>query len=122
MKVKRIARAIASAAVALLVSSPAYAHDAVAGEELAGAQEILIISMLLLIGGLIICFWAWRHGQFNNVEEPKYRMLEAESALDYACIEDSEEDEEPAMPLAMPLGAQFIAPSGAGAKPSAISR
>jgi nitrogen fixation-related uncharacterized protein len=108
MKIKRMGWAIAFAAVALLVSSPAYAHDAVAGEELAGAQEILIVSMALLTGGLIICFWAWRHGQFNNVEEPKYRMLEAESALDYACIEDPEDEDE--------VGVQFVAPHAAGAE------
>lgn len=98
MKIKRIGRAIGFATAALLVAAPAYAHDAVAGEELSGAQEILLVAMVLLIGGLIICFWAWRHGQFTNIEEPKYTMLDAESALDYACIEAGEEDDEPAAP------------------------
>ncbi len=93
MKAKRIIRAIAFAAATLLVASPAYAHDAVAGEELAGTQEILLISMLLLVGGMIICFWAWRQGQFSNIEEPKYTMLRAENASDYAYIESGEEDE-----------------------------
>ncbi len=93
MKVKRIVRAITFAAAALLVSSPAYAHDAVAGEELSGTQEILVVSMILLVAGMVICFWAWRQGQFTNIEEPKYTMLKAESALDYSYIESPEEDE-----------------------------
>ncbi len=107
MKIKRIGRAIAFAAAALLVSSPAYAHDAVAGEELSGTQEILVISMILLIGGMIICFWAWRQGQFTNIEEPKYTMLKSESALDYSYIESGDEDEVE--------DEQFIAPNDAPA-------
>jgi nitrogen fixation-related uncharacterized protein len=94
VRVKSIFRAIGFAAIGLLIASPAYAHDAVAGEELAGAQEILIVSMILLIIGLVICFYAWRHGQFTDIEEPKYTMLRSESELDYACIEDADDEDE----------------------------
>lgn len=105
MKRKSIIRAAGLAALALLVASPAYAHDAVAGEELAGAQEILIVSMILLVVGMIICFYAWRHGQFTDIEEPKYTMLRSENELDYACIENYDDEDELASiadPVAMP--------------------
>ncbi len=97
MQLKRILRAGWLAVAATLVASPAYAHDAVAGEELSGAIEILIVSMVLLCGGLIVCFWAWRKGQFTDIEEPKYTMLKSESESDYTYIETPDPDE-PALP------------------------
>ena len=33
--------------------------------------------MLFVVAtGLVLLIWAWRSGQFKNVEEAKYRMLE----------------------------------------------
>jgi cbb3-type cytochrome oxidase maturation protein len=71
---------------ALLVAapSPALAHENVGGDELAAANWMLVGAMVTIIMGLIAGFWAWRSGQFTNIEESKYRMLEI--ADDYDAI------------------------------------
>ena len=32
--------------------------------------------ILVALTGLISIIWGWRHGQFKDIEEAKYRMLE----------------------------------------------
>jgi cbb3-type cytochrome oxidase maturation protein len=32
--------------------------------------------LLMALTGIALLFWGWRTGQFRDVEEPKYRMLE----------------------------------------------
>lgn len=67
---------LASLLLTMLLASPAYAHDAVAGEELAGAMEMLYFTLFLLATTAFGIFVAWRKGQFTDSEEAKYRMLD----------------------------------------------
>jgi cbb3-type cytochrome oxidase maturation protein len=38
----------------------------------------LLVAWMILMAfiGLVFLLWGWRKGQFRNIEEPKYRMLE----------------------------------------------
>jgi nitrogen fixation-related uncharacterized protein len=62
----------------MLVSLPgtAFAHDALGDDELAVANWMLIGAMITIVIGALWGLWAWRSGQFHNVEESKYTMLE----------------------------------------------
>jgi nitrogen fixation-related uncharacterized protein len=77
---------IAAAAGMLFALAPAsaFAHDNVGGDELAAANWMLIGAIITIVLGLIWGVWAVRAGQFSNVEESKYRMLEL--AEDYDAI------------------------------------
>jgi len=39
---------------------------------------ILIASVVILIIFPILLYWGWKKGQFKDIEEAKYRMLEME--------------------------------------------
>jgi nitrogen fixation-related uncharacterized protein len=67
-----------------LVPASAFAHDNVGGDELAVANWMLVGAIITIVIGVIWGVWALRTGQFNNVEESKYRMLEL--ADDYDAI------------------------------------
>ena len=41
-------------------------------------QIILIASVIILIIFPILLIWGWRKGQFKDIEEAKYRMIEME--------------------------------------------
>ncbi len=73
-------------AALLLAAMPdvASAHENVGDDELAVANWMLIGAMVSIVMGLFMGYWAFRSGQFNNVEESKYSMLEA--AEDYDAI------------------------------------
>jgi len=73
---RRTTLALASSLLIAAMASPAYAHDAVAGEELSGAMEMLYFTLFLVASTAFVIFYAWRKGQFSNFEESKYRMLE----------------------------------------------
>jgi hypothetical protein len=79
-------RWIAAAGGFLLALAPArvFAHDNVGGDELAVANWMLVGAIITIVLGLIWGVWALRAGQFSNVEESKYRMLEL--AEDYDAI------------------------------------
>jgi hypothetical protein len=79
-------RLIAAAAGLLLALVPmsAFAHDNVGGDELAAANWMLVGAIITIVLGLIWGVWAVRAGQFSNVEESKYRMLDL--AEDYDAI------------------------------------
>ena len=32
--------------------------------------------ILMVVIGIVFILWGWRSGQFRNIEEPKYRMLD----------------------------------------------
>ena len=38
----------------------------------------LLVAWMILMAliGIAFLVWGWRKGQFRNIEEPKYRMLE----------------------------------------------
>ncbi len=39
---------------------------------------ILIASLVILVIFPILLYWGWRKGQFKDIEEAKYRMIEME--------------------------------------------
>ncbi len=41
-------------------------------------QIILIASVIILIIFPVLLIWGWRKGQFKDIEEAKYRMIEME--------------------------------------------
>jgi nitrogen fixation-related uncharacterized protein len=64
--------------------SVALAHDNIGGDELAAANWMLLGALVAILTGVLMGIWAWRSGQFSNIEESKYRMLE--NADDYDAI------------------------------------
>lgn len=79
-------RLIAAAAGLLLALVPAsaFAHENVGGDELAAANWMLIGAIITIVLGILWGVWAFNTGQFSNVEESKYRMLDL--ADDYDAI------------------------------------
>ncbi len=43
---------------------------------LRGLWVVVGWGVLVALTGLISIIWGWRHGQFKDIEEAKYRMLE----------------------------------------------
>jgi nitrogen fixation-related uncharacterized protein len=82
----RLMRILWALGVALLLFAPstALAHDNLGGDELAASWWMLVAAVVVIIMGLIAGIWAIRDGQFSNVEESKYRMIEI--ADDYDAI------------------------------------
>ena len=78
MKGRLRSKFIAAAAGLLL----ALAHDNVGDDELAAANWMLIGAIITIVLGLIWGVWALRSGQFSNIEESKYRMLELAEDFD----------------------------------------
>lgn len=62
----------------------AWAHENVGDDELAVANWMLVGAMVTIVMGVFMGVWAIRSGQFNNVEESKYTMLD--TAEDYDSI------------------------------------
>lgn len=67
-----------------LVPTAASAHDNLGGDELATANWMLVGAMVTIVIGVFWGIWAAKTGQFSNVEESKYVMLE--NAEDYDAI------------------------------------
>jgi nitrogen fixation-related uncharacterized protein len=67
-----------------LAPGTALAHDNLGGDELAMSNLMFIGAMIVIVMGIIAGIWAWQAGQFNNIEESKYRMLEI--ADDYDAV------------------------------------
>ncbi|HKP53354.1 MAG TPA: cbb3-type cytochrome oxidase assembly protein [Chloroflexia bacterium] len=82
----RTARILLSIGVLMLALAPgtALAHDNLGGDELAMSNLMFIGAMIVIVMGIIAGIWAWQAGQFNNIEESKYRMLEI--ADDYDAV------------------------------------
>jgi nitrogen fixation-related uncharacterized protein len=68
----------------LLVTAPstAFAHDNLGGDELAAANWMLLGALVTILMGVLAGYWAIRAGQFSNVEESKYKMLDASEDYD----------------------------------------
>lgn len=83
---KRAARIVplTGALILALVPSAASAHDNLGGDELAVANWMLVGAVVTVVIGVLWGIWAYRSGQFNNVEASKYTMLE--NADDYDAI------------------------------------
>jgi hypothetical protein len=73
----------------MLVVAPsrALAHDNLGGDELAATNWMLIGAMVVVLMGVLAGIWAWRSGQFNNVEESKYRMIDLSEDYDSVMAE-----------------------------------
>jgi nitrogen fixation-related uncharacterized protein len=41
-----------------------------------GAWFFLIWLVFVILTAIVLLIWGWRRGQFKNVEEAKYKMLE----------------------------------------------
>ena len=84
-----------AAFLALAVPSIASAHDAIGDDELAVANWMLVGAMVSVVLGLLFGYWAFRSGQFNNVEESKFTMLD--TAEDYEAIMSESDAREAAL-------------------------
>jgi hypothetical protein len=92
MTTERKARIVLlSGAIALaLVPTQALAHDGLGGDELAVANWMLVGALITILMGILAGIWAWRNGQFNNVEASKYSMLELSEDYDKVIAEVEE--------------------------------
>jgi nitrogen fixation-related uncharacterized protein len=81
-----LARTLVMGGALLAAVAPhmALAHDNIGGDELAATNWMLIAALVAILTGIFFGLWAWQSGQFTNVEESKYRMLE--NAEDYDTI------------------------------------
>lgn len=123
MKLCWVAAALLFAALPTVAS----AHENIGDDELAVANWMLVGAMFSIVMGLFMGYWAIKSGQFNNVEESKYNMLE--NAEDYDAIMAESDARESALldaeqqRLAMPQGtkaANASASGGPAAKPTGI--
>ncbi len=71
-------------ALLLFVPSTALAHDNLGGDELAATWWMLVAAVVVIVMGILAGIWALRDGQFSNIEDSKYRMIEI--ADDYDAI------------------------------------
>ncbi len=74
----------AAALLLLAVPNVASAHENIGDDELAVANWMLIGAFVAILTGIFMGWWALRTGQFNNVEESKFTMLD--NAEDYEAI------------------------------------
>lgn len=96
MKVKvRMMRLFIGAGGTLLALSPgmASAHDALGGDELAVANWMLIGAMVTVAIGLLAAIWGFKTGQFNNIEESKYSMIDTAEDFDAIMAEADAREE-----------------------------
>ena len=68
--------------VLLSQATPAAAHDNLGGDEMSMAIAIFLTGCVLIAGASLAVLWAWRSGQFSNVEQAKYDMLKNAEDLD----------------------------------------
>jgi nitrogen fixation-related uncharacterized protein len=81
----RLAQGAAGAGTFLVLLSqatPAAAHDNLGGDEMSMAITIFITGCVLIAGASLAVLWAWRNGQFSNVEQAKFDMLKNAEDLD----------------------------------------
>ena len=80
--IARLGLALGLLLLLISVSAPAYAHDNLGGDEMSMALVIFLAGMVTMVGASLAMWWAYRAGQFSNVEEAKYRMLDNAPDLD----------------------------------------
>ncbi|MDQ3927969.1 MAG: cbb3-type cytochrome oxidase assembly protein [Chloroflexota bacterium] len=73
-----------AALLLLAVPTIASAHENIGDDELAVANWMLVGALVAILTGVFMGWWAIRSGQFNNVEESKFTMLD--NAEDYEAI------------------------------------
>ena len=80
--VGRGAAVLGTVLIGIVLARPALAHDNLGGDELAMAFWMFAFSVAIAFTGACCLWWASRTGQFTNIEEAKYRMLENAPDLD----------------------------------------
>jgi len=73
-----------------LAPSQALAHDNLGGDELAMSSLMLIGAVVVAAMGGLALIWAAKAGQFKNVEESKYSMLETADDYDPLILESGQ--------------------------------
>lgn len=104
----RLMRLLWSVGGFLLVSMPsvALAHENVGEDELAVANWMLIAAFVTIVLGAFMGLWAYKSGQFRNVEESKYNMLDTAEDFDSIMAEsDTRETEREAAQVREAQGA-----------------
>jgi nitrogen fixation-related uncharacterized protein len=74
--------AVAAVLVWAELAQPTDAHDNLGGDELSMAYGMFAFAVAIAVTGALTIVWAVRTGQFHNVEEAKYTMLENAPDLD----------------------------------------
>lgn len=92
----RLMRLLWSVGGFLLVSMPtvAFAHENVGEDELAVANWMLIAAFVTIVIGAFMGLWAHKSGQFRNVEESKYNMLDTAEDFDSIMAESDTREAE----------------------------
>jgi nitrogen fixation-related uncharacterized protein len=82
VRAAQLAAGVGTFLVLLSQATPAAAHDNLGGDEMSMAITIFITGCVLIAGASLAVLWAWRTGQFSNVEQAKYDMLKDAEDLD----------------------------------------
>jgi len=81
-RLAQLAAGVGTFLVLLSQATPAAAHDNLGGDEMSMAIAIFVAGCVLIAGASLAVLWAWRGGQFSNVEQAKYDMLKNAEDLD----------------------------------------
>jgi nitrogen fixation-related uncharacterized protein len=92
MRIGRILFVLGTAA-AVLAPTSAFAHDNLGGDELAVANWMLIAAVFVAMLGGLAMVWAAMSGQFSNIEDSKYTMLDTAEDFDAIMAEADAEQE-----------------------------
>ena len=79
--------------LAVAAPSSAMAHDNLGGDELAATNWMLIGAIAVIVMGLLAGIWALRDGQFTNIEDIKYRMIDLSEDYDAVMAEADAREE-----------------------------
>ncbi|MDQ6692815.1 MAG: hypothetical protein M3014_00105 [Chloroflexota bacterium] len=88
-------RLIAVGGILLTIApTQAFAHDNLGGDELAVANWMLVGAGMTVVIGLLWGLWAFQSGQFSNVEESKYSMLDNSEDYDEIMLEFDKQEKD----------------------------
>ena len=106
-----LSKALLVIAALLIAASPtqAFAHENVGGDELAAANWMLLGALVVAVTGVLAGIWAWRSGQFSNIEESKYTMLELADDYDAIMSEVDLRDQATATSLGLRTNSEHVA-------------
>jgi nitrogen fixation-related uncharacterized protein len=99
----------------MIAPGTAFAHDNLGGDELAVANWMLVGAMITIVLGILAGVWAIKSGQFSNIEQSKFSMLD--TAEDYDAIMAQADERERAARAARMSEQQNARPSLASDPP-----